>query len=669
MLMPTTQRESCISLLNEAHSANDEKTVCFHGWNITELPRDVLWMITDYLSLDDVRNLGRSSRKMNDALMECGSFEARQLRKLPKQKQLFYRNLSIANPALVHYLKTEKIQLLAHQFHPDENLPALCAYHADCLRHQTIQAPSVNCVLKDAIGRDDEIDFCHYRIDHRLNNHHTRLIIKDRHNASVHIWTKEIDNSWNKEITIKRGRFYCLDIDIPNADINIFFAPVLPIRDSFGYASYNAKDPIMAIYERNDVGLWSETQRLTFDEIYPCDDHEKHPTPLILHFIPSHDGHSLMYFNSHHKGNAIIGRTVNGKWISSGLYPRGKAQTFSPNSCHIAIRYDHSIHLLSKNGDGSWSDSGKLELKIERDQQQYNRIGFNNIVFSPDSRHLFACFNRVDNRTHDEPVYLTDFCVVIASLSDDGHWSETAKMTKRSEYPTDFFQLNATFSPDGKHLVVCGKHNFDIWRLNDDNRWSPITQNHDYFQKVRISPFSIEPEVTFTMDSSAFLLLNVGSANVWRLRNSGQWTCEHRFTFKEHAYYLPQRIRPVIHIDAIISPDGTSILTRNKNDLLDIWVRNPQGEWNPQHFDDSVSFLMPRFNQEGYLLAALDGNDDSRLVVLGLTNNGSWKAKGCLQVESHIVDFSFSSCGRSLQISFRKEGRNLITFWQIMPEP
>lgn len=653
MLMPNTQEKRCVSVLSETHEVTSEQSAHFHSWSIAGLPAELLLQITSHLSFMDACNLALVSRRVYSVLEEYGLFKVvRHFGSLKKNEQLFYRNLSIANPQLIHHLRTSKIQVIAGQSHLTENLPAICAYHACRLRNKTIHASSINFELKKKIGME-----CHIS-DYYLNKNQSRLIIKDCHNCQLSIWTAGKNGSWNRELSIDRKSHRCLDKFDCSSSIdryhgNTLFIPVDPPPSDGFYTTYSGKDALLSIVERNESGVWFETQRMTFDNIYPdfSGDHSAFLNSYSVDISPN--GQSVIYSNNV-AHDAILGRESDVQWALKGHYSRCGSKHFSRDSNHIAIMYDNSVKFLGKQKNGRWLVTGKLQLEL---LPRLCGVGeyscFDNMTFSPDSRHFSACFNDTLEECFYSPVEAVEFYVTIASLDDNGRWSETTRIIKQAT--SLFTSLDATFSPDSRYLVVCGESNFDIWRLMDDKCWTPVIKDHSYFQtEDHCLP---ESTVQFNTGSSVFMLLREGAAMVWQLNGAGIWDCQLQFTYTKKTQ------------DLTLSPDGNSIICADGSGRLGFWGKNQNGEWTRQTPDLDLRMRGPEFNADGSLLAGRDVDNLRCLIVLGVTQNGTWQEKSRLQLEGCIRNFNFSPCGRFIQIDSLDRKGKILTFLEIVHEP
>ncbi|WP_422444437.1 MULTISPECIES: F-box-like domain-containing protein [unclassified Endozoicomonas] len=665
--LPPAQEKPDEPCLSETNPVIPEQSAHFHRWSITSLPVELLLKITGYLPLKDACNLALVSRRMHTVLNEYGLFEVvRCYGNLSKNEQLFYRGLSITNQPLIHHLRTSKIQVIAGQSYCTENFPAICAYHADHLRNETINATSLKFVLQNSFGREDNIS------EYYLNENHSRLLINDSHSSQCSIWTAGSDGCWSREFTIKARSFFECFNSIDRYHGNTVFIPVdPPPSDRSAFKTYGAKDALLSIIQRDGKGLWTETKRMTVAELFPDPYGIKSLDFSFLSFQISPDGKSLIYSESY-RMSLILGQQLNGQWQNNGVCI-GRRSIFSPDSNHIAINCGRYIDFYGKRKDGRWLANGKLEFSMptmaltEARKRVEDYCGFDTIQFSPDSQHFAACFNDAGEDSDDMDINVEDFFVVVFSLGDNGRWSEALRITKHQPQPVDIISLDVTFSPDSRYLVVHGEDNFDIWHLTDNNGWVAEIKDHDYFQKSRwVLPNSM---VTFNVDSSVFVLFQEGSAMIWQLDGAGMWHCQHMFTYICDRGYPRRYANSAVPTAQKLSPDGHSIICTDDRGRLDIQVQKKYGEWVRQTPDSDLRLCEPDFNHGGSLFAGLDVNDKSYLVVLGITPKGIWQEKGRLQAEGCIDSFKFSPCGHSIQVSSMDGDRKILSFWQIEREP
>lgn len=156
---------------------------------------------------------------------------------------------------------------------------------------------------------------------------------------------------------------------------------------------------------------------------------------------------------------------------------------------------------------------------------------------------------------------------------------------------------------------------------------------------------------------------------VWQLDGAGVWHCQHNFIYTCDRRANRRYENSAVLTAQKLSPDGHSIICTDDRGRLDIRVQKEDGEWVQQTPDPDLRLCKPVFNHGGYLLAGLDVNNKSCLVVLGINPNGIWQEKGRLQAEGCIDSFKFSPCGHSIQVTSIDGDQKILSFWQIEREP
>ncbi|USE37742.1 F-box protein [Endozoicomonas sp. SCSIO W0465] len=677
MLMPTTQEKTCASFLSETNPEMPEQSAQFHSWTIAKLPPELLLQISRYLPLKDAYNLALASRRIYTVLDKHGLFEAaRYYGRLSKNEQLFYRNLCIANPQLIHHLRTSKIPIIAEQSYFTENLPAICAYHASQLRSETIHAQSLNFVLKNSFNSEDRI------ISYSLNDNHSCLILQASNNCNYNydytVLTAENDGSWSREITITRRSLHSCFNGIELFNGNTLFMPVdPPSSGGLVFGHYGAKDALLSFIQRDKSGDWSIAQRMTVENLFPhgdCGGQDIFSTRIRYQILP--DGKSLIY-HGYPTNSTILGQKPDGQWEIKGYFPRSKWNSFSPDSKHIVINdFDEEtrIKIFGKQNDGSWKANGILDATVYANAEAASEIhsfffGFGTIEFSPDSQHMITSFKDTWQSSTNKTHFLEANFVIVFSLGDNGQWTEAIKIPRPQHRLIRGRPLEATFSPNSRYLVVHGGSSFDIWHLTDDNRWVPDIKDHGYFH----NEFHLwsQSTVKFNTDSSLFVMHREGAAMVWQLNGSGVWNCQHNFTYLHEPDFFPPAGNSTSATVPKLSPDGNTIVCTDDRGRLNIRVQKQHGEWSQQTPDGDLRISKLVFNQGGYLFAGLTVDDRSCLVVLGITSDGFWRERGLLQTEGDITDFRFSPCGHSIMVESISMDRDhkILFFWQIEREP
>lgn len=460
-----------------------------------------------------------------------------------------------------------------------------------------------------------------------LNREHNRLIVQNLKTDKTHIWQPDRNGSLVNSFSFDRTML----VDYAGQhDPNILFVPLRGAAESTG---------IMSVYERNASGEWVKTQVLAVDDLADpsvnrvLDPYWHHSARIVQ----SNDSSSVVCLTAGRYGT-ILGRGTDGLWVNRGRCMGYHSAAFSADSQHIALGREGTLSLMSKSADGWWSQTGGADLWSGELQLQ----------FSPDSRHFVAWYEHTGEHEQDR-YYATygvsEFFVMLFSLDDQGQWTEKQQITRhlpnrRAKYP-----LKVEFSPDGKHLAVCAKHDFDVLTLNADNSWTPALEKIPYHQEHNISgKCSV---IHFAADSTVLMVVTNNSGEVWALQDDGQWQCQLTFCYRNSCFY-PQ-----------ISPDAKTIVCATESDKRGLWHQR-DGVWAWQDIEGSIK--QPRFNCDGSLLAFIDENEDA-LVLMAPARGGHWRKKKSVTFKGTLRQFSFDPSGRTVQVVC-KEGDNLmVSFW------
>ena len=462
---------------------------------------------------------------------------------------------------------------------------------------------------------------------YHLNREHNRLIVQDLKTDKTHIWLSDRNGSFEHSFS------YDLSVLLDctgQHDPNILFVPLRGAAASTG---------LMCVYERDAAGEWARTQTLTADDLADptvgrvLDPHWHYPARTVQ----SNDSSSVVCLTAGKYGT-ILGRGPDGLWTNRGRCMQYHSAAFSADSNHIALGRTGKLSLMSKSADGWWSKTGGADLCSGELQLQ----------FSPDSRHFVAWFERT-GQPEEERYYATygvfEFFVMLFSLDDQGQWREKQRITRHLPNRQAQYPLKVEFSPDGKHLAVCAKHDFDLLTLNADSSWTPALENIPYHQEHKISgKYSV---INFAADSTVLMVVTNKSAAVWALQDDGQWQRQHTFCH-QRSFFYPQ-----------ISPDAKTIVCATEPDKRGLW-RQRDGCWAWQ--DIAGSIKQPRFNCDGSLLAFIDESENA-LVLMAPARNGYWRKKKSVTFKGTLRQFTFDPSGRTVQVVC-KEGDNLmVSFW------
>ena len=114
MLAPASPRRSTTIVHNCEEGA--DQPINFHGWWITLLPDNALATIAQYLSMQDVDNLGSVCTSLDSSLTVCGLHDIRHYLSLSDREQRFYRQMTTGNHQLTGQLRKKRQQLLPKYF-------------------------------------------------------------------------------------------------------------------------------------------------------------------------------------------------------------------------------------------------------------------------------------------------------------------------------------------------------------------------------------------------------------------------------------------------------------------------------------------------------------------------------------------------------------------------
>ncbi|WP_257296164.1 F-box/WD repeat-containing protein [Endozoicomonas sp. YOMI1] len=633
------------------------------GRFIGAMSGDSLANLLSYLSIQDLANLELVSRGVRTVLHDKCGMSVSQLHKyyqyflsLPKAEQHFYQAMATGNPQLLHHLRT--VPAIFSPCYPVQCRPeALCAYYNQHFCQQMINAPSLSLSAAGCM------EFLPIVSTFFLNANHNCLINGDSRARAMHIWAPDNSGSWHRELSTD----YITGINMHNQHGgNILFLPSEqlsgepPAVDAGG----NAHEHLLSVVRRSDSGIWSEAQQMTVADIYP---HLAHR--CINEMILSDDGKSLVCID-HESGGAILCCETDGNWRHNNDLSWGDNHEicFSPDSQYIALFDGAEVSFITRDADGLWSCCSKIvfglssDVAVARqaasdDDRLFDNMEFD-MAFSPDSRHFAAWSDDVGIYDESIPGAETEFYVKVAGLDQNRQWSHRLTITKKHSDPRHCFLLSVAFSPDGKLLVVATITGFDIWSLDDDNSWSPVMQDRAYIERAGQILRKL-PDIQFSMNSRLLYFMMAASslnvddnelrASIWQRRDSGQWECARILSSSSLLK---------------VSPRGSALVCGGESDCTDIYRCTHSGQWLWQHIKLSIQEAC--FNRQGCLIAARV--NDGSLLLLGLSSDGTWQEKNRWRPEGQIRDFEFSPCSRSLQTRVYRNGKEVLTFWQIKPD-
>ena len=225
---------------------------------------------------------------------------------------------------------------------------------------------------------------------------------------------------------------------------------------------------------------------------------------------------------------------------------------------------------------------------------------------------------------------------------------------------------NASFSPDGYHLVTASNDNTaKIWRLVDGQWQEKITIRH----ACRVNTVRFSPDGYHLVTISYY-----GIATIWGLAD-GQWqeeaSIQHNSwvliaSFSPDGYYLVtasydntvqiwgfvdgqwQEKATIQHADwvhsASFSPDGNCVVTASHDNTAKIWEL-VDGQWQEKAIIKHTDWVnSPSFSPYGNHLVTAS---DNTAKIWGLVD-GQWQEKNIIQHAYRVDRASFSPDGNHL---------------------
>ena len=480
-------------------------------------------------------------------------------------------------------------------------------------------------------------DRCRFKLDKRspyyLNNDFSRLLIKNCDGTGTDIWLANSSGTFVKEATIT--------MDLPMQGISQHRADILFVPCSTANHGH-----ILTVYERDNIEGYKKTQELSsFDLLnqHRTDFNSDVWTPdYISRLVLSDDGTSVACLTG--RQVVILGRGPDNKWVNKGNCMEADKLIFSKDCNHVAMTWADRLSLMSKGADGVWTQTGRMD----------DDIGMWKMAFSPDSRHFMTWFTEDAQEGYQDFDFRCDFFVALFALSPDNQWVEKTRITKYAPSPTEFYPLRASFSPDGKHLVVCGQDTFDIWDLDNDGNWTSVIENIPYIKRDSIEGIK-KPVIHFATNSDRFMLLGQANGVVWGLQDNGLWNCQ-------HAFAVDWGLRPQF------SADGKAIICQDPTDSGErgLWLEDASGNWVWQTI--VFDFDKPLFHPVHSLLV-LNGPTRNTLMFSGpgSDKHASWEEKGCLQLAGNVKFYDFSADGRSLKVIYSvDDDQVVVSIWEIV---
>ena len=626
MITPFLQSSSSALSPGPGSQGESEDSVRFHGRSISQLPVEVLLVITHYLSMGEVLALGQVCRDLRSQLERCGVItDIWNYLSLPKNKQRFVRRLVTGNQLLIDHLRNNPVGY--SKSFPIQHGPAIYTKYASYFREQTVRASSVTLVLSGCFGELSDRTLC------QLNYQHHCLIQDDYDTEQLYVWTKQKDGSWKNEYMIGYQSF---TIDSKEHGDGILI--IGGDEDGKG---------LLLIVERNEWGIWNLTHKQYLNEISRSLEYHD----IVQVTLAGNQRVILCEVANfeYDSGEIIIfGLDADGRWRTKYRCESGSdfydfQFGFSQDCGHIALITGERIFIVSEQDDGAWIKTGEIDGAWIKTGEIKSESQFeNNLEFSADDHHFVSWSENKLIRRRDQ-LLRRDVHIIVASLDDQGHWSEVLRINETCDSRIQLSSPHAKFSSDGKQLFVCIDNKLNILSLHD-GKWVSSTHLLGPFDDSR-------RKIGTTMDPSLFMVTSDKTAWIYAIDASGVWGKQHEFPC--YPEFSPK----------ISSSGDTVICLHDKACQIDLWSCRHTDQWIKQEFTIPVSLV--EFSPDGSLVALATGDD---LILLGRTEVSQWQEKGRQHFDGLVKDFGFSPCGRSIRIDFTKEESVVVTLWQIVPQ-
>ena len=589
--------------------------VGFHGRSITQLPAEVLLIITSYLSMREVLVLSQVCRDLRNKLEVCTVVaNIRTYLSLSKNKRWFVHQLVTGNRVLIDHLRNNPVGY--RKTFPIQHSPAIFIKYASHFREHTIMASSISLMPGGCIERLRDSG------SYQLNYQHNCLIQENADSGQLHAWTNQKDGSWESEYMID---FDC--VDSWQQGTNILFV-----------AGEKDGKSRLSIVTRNAFGVWHVSQNQYLNEISPSLDNHN-----IFHISLAENQRVILcevVDPDFKHGELLIFEMDDGRWRTKGRFHVCDAADllqcrFSQDCGHVAVSSGKVISFFSRQDDGFWITTGEISLKSPFDKK--------NLEFSADDHH-FVAWGQKGRRQHKRRSLRKNSHVIVASLDDQGQWSEVLRIKRVSVPIYSQPSPHARFSPDGNQLFVC---------INDELIILSLQADEWVWSTTLLAPWDgSRCIISTTTDSSLLMVTSDKRAWIYAIDASGVWGKQHQFSCFST-------------LSPIISADGnTAICQRDETQQIDIWSRRHPDQWIKQEF--VIPATRVKFSPDGSLVALVS---DCDLIFLGLTDEGLWQDKGRQTFDGRIVNFGFSPCGRSIRVDLPPEESGVISFWRIVPQP
>ena len=624
MLVPATLKSD--TAVFQALEEVDDQRGNFHGWWITMLPNDALEAVTQYLSMQDMDNLGKVCRKLQSSLMTCGLPIIRHYLSLPKHQQRFYQQMATGNRQLIDQVRKK---LASGYIFPIQFSPAMCIPFTHSFRQRLISSTAISLEPRGCIEATsfDNHGFCFER--KVLNKNFNRLILDNPKRCEITYWKADINGFWSSD-----HRFRYSKEDVP----------------------YLLFDPDLQLTDCSDTGdfIRDEGKSSQVVELSVADYLGRLSLDLSANnvFKLSDDRKTLLYLQS--KNATIYDLEGDNHWHCKGRFATVQDALFCPDGLYIALVRADDVCFLKRSRSGSWISSGNINyVKPESDSYVHP---FKAAVFSPDGCHILATCTHSRAGYEQRLPLAPDLLVnaTIGSIDADGQWF-TQNVIRKTIPKTFYHPLSKIgFTHDGKHIIVAGKTDFDAWRLSEDGQWIETVKNRCFADNPDRF-VDINYDMQLSMDGGSMMINLMSHIVIWAVDSGGLW---HRQMQKPSRYpYFAQ-----------LSPDGKSLVCSGNSGQTAIWLRDPFNNWH-QQAAKIPHLSMARFNEQSCLLAGkmLYFNMDT-ILLLGLTPRQIWQEKCRLIVDGEISELGFSPCGRTMQATYCEEYKQTTTFWQIEPD-
>ena len=609
----------------QAREEVDHQPGNFCGRWITVMPDNVLETIAQYLSMQDMDNLGRVSRKLESSLMTCGLSNIRHYLSLPKNQQRFYQQMATGNHQLIDQIRKEKLAC-GYRF-PVQFSPAMCIAFTHSLRQRFISSTAISLEPRGCIEAKPYDN--HGLIFERffINNSFNRLGLDNIAQCEVTYWKADINGFWRSDRRFRYSREY-VDYLRFDADLELTNNGCVYVRDEG------------KIVQVVGLSVADSPARLTLNLA------DKSVFKL------SDDRKTLLYLQP---GNATIyDLERDDHWHCTGRFTPVQDALFCPDGLYIALLRADDVCFLKRSKSGSWVSSGSVNyLKPENNSYTCSDKA---VVFSPDGCHVLAKCTHKHRWYSQHLLLMPDLYVnaAIGSIDSDGQWF-TQHVIRKTLPKTYYHHVSKiAFTQDGKHIIVAGKTDFDAWRLSENGQWKEsvkncrATDNLDLFENI---------DLNMQLSSGVMMMILGKQIIIWTVDSNGSW-------------YRQMQEPSRSPFQAQISPDGKSLVCPDGSGKTMIWLRDPDNNWH-QQAAQIPDLSLAKFNDQSCLLAVaarMSSCNTDTIILLGLTPQQEWQEKCRLMVDGHIIELSFSPCGRSMRADYSEGNKFKTAFWHINPD-